>query len=326
MVEEAAFTDVEGIRVGHAQDFDALTGCTVVLCEEGATGGVDVRGGAPGTRETDLLHPMNLVDKIHAVLLSGGSAFGLEAAAGVVQYLDERGKGFDALVAKVPLVCGAVLFDLGIGDPKVRPDKTMGYEACRDAAAGHWREGSIGAGTGATVGKAAGMNRAMKGGMGACCLRAGELLVGALVVVNCLGDVVDPATGRVVAGTLTEGGHAFADTEALLCAGGTAKVLPGSNTTLGVVATNWLCTKAQANRIAAMAHDGYARSMRPAHSMFDGDAVFCMATGRVPADTTVVGLLGARAVEHAVLRAVQSAASLGGIKSCEDLDRSAPSR
>ncbi|HHW39945.1 MAG TPA: P1 family peptidase [Syntrophomonadaceae bacterium] len=319
-MKEIEFTDIEGIKVGHAQNTEAATGCTVVLCEEGAAAGVDVRGGAPGTRETDLLNPVNLVEKIHAVILCGGSAFGLDAASGVMQYLEERGIGFDVQVTKVPIVCGAVLFDLAIGDHRVRPDKEMGYQACLNATNRECPEGNVGAGTGATVGKILGMERAMKGGLGACCFQVGELKVGALVAVNCMGDVIEPATGEILAGALSDDGRTFADTEhVMMLEYAKQKNYFGGNTTLGVVATNGTFNKAQMNKVASMAHNGLGRTIRPAHSMVDGDTIFALATGRVEADLNVAGLLAARAVERAVVRAVKQASSLHGFMAYKDL-------
>lgn len=317
---EINFADIEGLKLGQAQDLKAATGCTVILSEAGCTGGVDVRGGAPGTRETDLLHPGNLVEKIHAVLLTGGSAFGLDAASGVMQYLEERSIGFDVKVTKVPIVCGAVLFDLMIGDYKVRPDKKMGYQACLNASGLRPEEGSVGAGTGATVGKFLGMKRAMKSGLGAYAVRAGNLKVGAIVAVNCLGDVIDPATGKIMAGLLNEDLATFSNTEEMMIqAYAGQKNLFSGNTVIGAIATNAKFTKAQANKIASMAHNGYARTIRPAHSMFDGDTIFTMATGYVDADVSVVGLLAARVMEQAIIRAVKKATSLDGFKSYSDL-------
>jgi len=312
---EINITEIEGIKVGHAQDLKAATGCTVITSEAGAVAGVDVRGGAPGTRETDLLNPANLVEKIHAVLLTGGSAFGLDAASGVMQYLEERNVGFDVKVTKVPIVCGAVLFDLMIGDYKVRPDKKMGYQVCLNATDLRPEEGNVGAGTGATVGKIFGMKRAMKSGLGIFCVQAGNLRVGALAAVNCLGDVIDPTSGQILAGALNEDLKTFSHTEEVMIqAYADKKNLFGGNTTIGVIATNAKFTKAQANRIASMAHNGYGRTIRPAHSMFDGDTIFTMATGQVDADVSVVGLLSARVMEQAVIRAVKKATSLGGLK------------
>lgn len=317
---EISFTDIEGILVGHQQNYTALTGCTVVICEEGATGGVDIRGGAPGTRETDLLNPMNLVEKLHAVLLAGGSAFGLDAAAGVMGYLEEKKIGFDVGVTTVPIVAGAVLFDLAIGDYRIRPDKKMGYEACENATNKPSPEGNVGAGTGATIGKFLGMSQAMKGGLGTYCLQAGDLKVGAIVAVNCLGDIIDPKTGKILAGALTSDGKSFVNTEEIMAQQLTQKKnLFSGNTTIGVVVTNAKLTKAQANKIASMAHNGYARSIRPAHTLVDGDTIFTMATNKVEADVNVVGLLGAKVMEEAVLRGVKKASSLAGIKAYKDL-------
>ncbi len=319
-MQQIVFTDIDGIKVGHAQDQDAATGCTVVICERGATAGVDIRGGAPGTRETDLLDPVNLVEKIHAVVLAGGSAFGLDAAAGVMQYLEERNIGFDVGVTRVPIVCGAVLFDLTIGDHRIRPDKAMGYRACCRATGAACPEGSIGAGTGATVGKITGMRRAMKSGLGCHAVRVGALQVGALVAVNCLGDVIDPETGKPLAGLLNEDLSGLSETEeAMLAAGFQKRDRFAGNTTIGIVATNAGLTKSQAAKLASMAQDGYARSMRPAHSMFDGDTLFTMATGHVEADLSVLGLLSARVTERAVCSAVTKATSLCGYPCSADI-------
>jgi len=313
------FVDIEGIKVGHAQNLEAATGCTVLISEEGATVGVDVRGGAPGTRETDLLNPVNLVEKAHAILLAGGSAFGLDAAAGVMKYLEENGIGFDVLVTRVPIVCGAVLFDLTIGDHRVRPDKEMGYKACMNAGAGG-SQGCLGAGTGATVGKILGMSRAMKSGLGCYALQVESLQVGALVAVNCLGDVVDPLTGKRLAGPLNEDMQTLDDTEEIMIRSCfDRKSLFNRNTTIGVVATNAAFTKAQATKLASMAQNGYARTMRPAHSMYDGDTIFAMSTGNIAADLSVVGLLAARVMERAVIAAVENATSLCGLRSRADL-------
>ncbi|MCG8618113.1 MAG: P1 family peptidase [Desulfobacterales bacterium] len=310
------FMEIPGIKVGHAQDEVACTGCTVILSEQGATMGVDVRGGAPGTRETDLLDPVNLVEKGHGVLLAGGSAFGLDAAAGVMSWLEGRGVGFDVQVTRVPIVCGAALFDLTIGDHRVRPDRAMGILACDNASGETCPQGSVGAGTGATVGKILGMDTAMKGGIGHGAFRAGELMVGALVVVNCLGDVVDPDTGEQLAGPLdADKKRLFSTEEIMVRAYAEKKNLFSGNTTLGLVATNASLTKAQATKVSAMAQNGYARTMRPAHTMFDGDTIFTMATGGVGADLSVVGLMAAHAVERAVISAVKHANSLAGVKS-----------
>lgn len=319
-MRQITFTEIGGIRVGHAQDLEAATGCTVIISEKGATVGVDVRGGAPGTRETDLLNPCNLVERVHAILLAGGSAFGLDAAAGVMQYLEERDVGFDVDVTRVPIVSGAVLFDLTIGNHRIRPDKAMGYQACLNAASTECKEGTIGAGTGATVGKILGIGRAMKSGLGCYALQTEDLKVGALVIVNCLGDVVDPLSGERLAGPLNDDMQTLADTEEIMISSLSGKSnLFGGNTTIGVVATNVALTKAQATKLASMAQNGYARTMRPAHSMYDGDTIFAMSTGSFKADLSVVGLLAARAMERAVITAIKNAESLCGFKCYADL-------
>ena len=320
MMRQIKFIEIGGIRVGHAQDLKAATGCTVILSEEGATVGVEVRGGAPGTRETDLLNPVNLVQKVHAIILAGGSAFGLDAAAGVMQYLEERNVGFDVQVTKVPIVCGAVLFDLTVGDYRIRPDKAMGYQACLNVSSTECKQGTIGAGTGATVGKILGMGRAMKSGLGCYALEAEGLKVGALVAVNCLGDVVDPLSGKRLAGPLNEDMQTLADTEEIMINSYSDKRnLFTGNTTIGVVVTNATFTKAQATKLASMAQNGYARTMRPAHSMYDGDTIFAMSTGCFQADLSVVGLLAARVIERAVIASVKNAESLCGLKCYTDL-------
>lgn len=319
-VENMKIAEIEGIKIGHAQDIKAATGCTVILCEKGGCGGVDVRGGSPGTRETDLLNPMNLIDKVHGILLTGGSAFGLDASAGVMNYLEEQNSGFDVVVTKVPIVVGAVLFDLHIGDFHIRPGKEMGYRACMDASTHESREGNVGAGTGATVGKYLGMGQAMKGGLGTCCFRAGELEVGAIVAVNCLGDVIDPATGKIIAGTLNDDGLTFADTESLIINMYDYKPkTPGENTTIGAIITNARLSKWEANKVAAMAQNGIGRTIRPAHTLYDGDTIFTLATGKVDADLSAVGLLAVRTVENSIVQAVRSATALCGIKSISAL-------
>ncbi|QVL35903.1 P1 family peptidase [Aminirod propionatiphilus] len=310
---------MKGFRIGHGQDRAAATGVTVVLCEEGASAGVDVRGGAPATRETDLLAPVNLVKKIHAVFLAGGSAFGLDAASGIMTYLEERGVGFDVAVTTVPIVCGAALFDLTVGDGRVRPDRFMGYQACLDAVEEEPARGSVGAGTGASVGKFLGMERAMKSGIGWSLQKEGELEVAALVAVNCLGDVFDPERGCLVAG-LRDGQGRQGDTEReMIAAWREKRDLFGGNTTLGVVLTNGAFTKAQMGKLASMAHDGYGRTLRPAHSMVDGDTIFALSRPVVEADLSVVGILAVRAVERAVVDAVVQASSLAGLPAPRDL-------
>jgi L-aminopeptidase/D-esterase-like protein len=301
-----ALTDVRGIEVGHAQDEEALTGCTVILCREGAVAGVDVRGGAPGTRETDLLDPINLVQKVHAIVLAGGSAFGLEAATGVMRYLEEQEIGFDTGAAKVPIVPSAILYDLDIGHASVRPDSAMGYLAASRASSAPPTEGNIGAGTGASVGKMRGMKYAMKSGVGTWSVNINGVIVAALVAVNAIGDVIDPQTGTKIAGLRSGSTLEWMKK-------GQARAASQSNTVIGVVATNARLTKAEATKVAQMAQDGLARSIRPAHTMFDGDTIFALATGERQADVSMVGAFAAEAMAEAVVRAVKLAKSAGGL-------------
>jgi len=270
-MREISVYDIEGFKIGHEEDLAAATGCSVIICEKGAIAGVDVRGGAPGTRETDLLDPVNLVQKIHSVVLAGGSAFGLDASSGVMKYLEERGIGFDVGVTNVPIVSSAVLFDLGIGSSKLRPDKAMGYRACLKSEDNiKYKDGNIGAGTGATIGKIAGPAYSMKGGLGTFALQVGDLKIGSLVAVNCLGDVYD--NGKIVGGSLSDDKGSFIDTEKIMIEKyDKSKNLFSGNTTIGVVITNAKLNKAEAKKIASMAHNGYGRAIRPAHTMFDGD-------------------------------------------------------
>lgn len=322
-----SITDIPGIRVGHSQDEVALTGCTVILCEGGAVGGVDQRGGAPGTRETDALHPIHLVNVVHGVVLSGGSAFGLDSASGVVRYLEERGVGFDVRVAKVPIVPAAILFDLGIGQADVRPGPEMGYQACLNASTDPPAEGNVGAGAGATVGKILGMQHAMKSGIGSASLAiGGGIYVGAIAAVNVFGDVIDPTTGEIVAGVrlvhtgpLKIGkGPYFADTLEVMRSL-TGRTVLGfashEHTAIGAVVTNAKLTKEQTNKVAQMAHDGLARTVRPAHTMLDGDIIFALATGERRADVNIVGAFAAQVFAQAVLRAVWAAKPVAGLPS-----------
>jgi len=319
-MKEIPFTDIEGLQVGHAQNLEGPTGVTVIIAKAGAVVGVDVRGGAPGTRETDLLNPVNLVQQAHGVFLAGGSAFGLDAAAGIMQYLEEREIGFDVQVTRVPVVCGAVLFDLVLGNHRIRPDKKMGYEACINGESNNSVQGNVGAGAGASVGKIYGMDRAMKSGLGSYALKEKELKVGALVAVNCLGHVIDPETGEKLAGPLSKDRNSVEDTEAIMLdAFSNKKNLFSGNTTIGVIATNGRFTKTEATKLASMAQNGYARTIRPAHTMYDGDTVFAMSTGDIQADLSVVGFLAARAMEQAVIAAVKNAGALCGLLSYGDL-------
>jgi L-aminopeptidase/D-esterase-like protein len=324
--ERGGLTAVDGIRVGSHTLSTRPTGCTVILAEGGAIASVDVRGAAPATRETDLLDPVNTVEKVHAVVLSGGSAFGLDTASGVMRYLEERGVGFAVGPLRVPIVPGAALFDLMVGDGKIRPDAACGYEAARAASTERPAEGSVGAGAGATVGKLLGSDRAMKGGLGTVEIRQGDLVVAALIAVNAVGDVVDPATGRVIAGARAEDGKTLIDARKLLRSGGVAEARPGANTTIGVIATNASLTKAEAKRVAQVAHDGLARSIAPAHTPADGDTLFVLATGAVVGQSLLaVGELAAQAVAEAVVRAVQQATGIEGYPAVRDLESRTPS-
>jgi L-aminopeptidase/D-esterase-like protein len=331
MKRNNAITDVPGIEVGQAQDEEALTGCTVILCRKGAVGGVDVRGGAPGTRETDLLNPINLVEKVHAVVLSGGSAFGLDAASGVMKYLAEQKIGFRFGASKVPIVPTAILSDLGAQKGGPYPDAAMGYKAVSQATVGPVAEGNVGAGMGATVGKILGMAGAMKSGLGTASLEiGGGVIVGAIAAVNPFGDVIDPSTGQIIAGArpakvgpLKLGGEGkFANTMKVMRTqtGRTIMRLANlSNTVIGVVATNARFDKAQATKVAQMAQDGVARAIRPAHSMVDGDTIFALATGIRKADVSIVGAYAAEVLSQAILRAVQAAKLAAGLPAAVDM-------
>jgi L-aminopeptidase/D-esterase-like protein len=311
-------TRVDGIRVGHHTDRTGITGSTVVLCPPGTSGSCDVKGGAPGTRETDAIRPGTITPEVHGVVLSGGSAFGLAAADGVVRFLEEKGIGLDVGVARIPLVSAAVLFDVVFGDPTVRPDAQMGYKAASSAASGDFAQGSAGAGAGATVGKVLGPDHAMKGGLGSASVRLeGDLVVGALAAVNAFGEVRDPWTRKVIAGPRLEDGSL----------GDTVELLPevadrlrwGESTTLGIVATNARLTKPQANKVAQMGHDGLARAIYPVHTTVDGDIVFAAGTGEVEAAPDIVGAWGARVIEEAIVRAVLAAEGSNGIPAARDL-------
>ena len=321
-MKEINIADIEGIKIGHAQDRIGATGCTVLISEEGASAGVDVRGGAPGTRETDLLNPVQMIQKVNAVVLSGGSAFGLDASAGVMEYLEERNIGYDVTVTKVPIVCQAVIFDLICGDMKSRPDKEMGLKACINSESYNENvNGNIGAGTGAVVGKFKGPQYAMKGGLGMYAVQVGDLKIGAVVSVNCLGDVINYENGEIIAGALNEDMKTFANTEKMMIEMyDNKKDVFNGNTTIGVIVTNADLTKAEANKVASMTHNAYGRTMRPAHTMFDGDTIFTMATGKVKCDVNVVGLLATKVMEEAIMRAIKSANSEYGFISYKELN------
>ena len=315
--------DVKGLKVGQVEDEKALTGCTVVICEKGATCGVDVRGSAPGTRETDLLDPINSVEKVHAVVLSGGSAFGLESTCGVSQYLEENNIGFDVGVCKVPIVTGAVLFDLAVGNHKIRPNKEMGYKACLNASETELKQGNYGAGCGSTVGKVKGAEFAMKGGIGSYSIKLDNgIVVSALIAVNAFGDVYED--GNVIAGVLNDEKNRLLNTYDIMKQGVMKGGFSIDNTTIGIIATNAKLTKAQCKKISQMAHDGYAKAIFPIHTPHDGDTIFTMATGEieVEADLTLLGCLATEAVEKSIINAVKSAKSIQNIVSYKELQES----
>lgn len=325
--DAGSLTDVEGLKVGHWTETRRPTGCTVILCEKGATAGVDVRGGAPGTRETDLLRPINSVQQIYGLSLSGGSAFGLDTASGVMKYLDEKGIGYRVgPTMVVPIVPAAILFDLGVGDWKIRPTAESGYEACKAATGDKVQEGNVGAGAGATIGKMFGPKFSMKAGVGTASIKVGNtgIVVAALVAVNAVGDIYDQRTGQIVAGARSEDGKGFRDTMAAI-RGGYSVVVPeqGTNTTIGVVATNAKLTKDEATKVAQMAHDGYGRGINPTHTPFDGDTIFCMATGTSSARvmTGAIGALAADVMATAIMRSATQCEGIAGYPAWRDLKK-----
>ncbi|MCI0337813.1 MAG: P1 family peptidase [Acidobacteria bacterium] len=324
--DRSAITDVAGIKVGQFTDSRKPTGCTVILAEEGAVAGVDVRGAAPGTRETDLLNPVNSVQQVHAIVLSGGSAFGLDTATGVMRCLEDQGIGFQLGAVRVPIVPSAIIFDLGFGDPKIRPDSEAGYKACKAASGAVPAEGNVGAGAGATVGKLFGIKRAMKGGLGTASIKLGDgksvLTVGAIVAVNAVGDVFDPKTGKIIAGALTADGKALLGSmNAIIRGEPLPQSLGGMASTIGVVATDLKLDKVQATKVAQMAHDGLARTINPIHTAYDGDTIFALATGKSSrqVNVTLIGALAAEAMAQAVVRAVRAAKGIEGLPSIADL-------
>jgi L-aminopeptidase/D-esterase-like protein len=316
-------TAVPGVKVGHHTLSERPTGCTVILLPADSLGSVDVRGGAPGTKETDLLDPVNNVQVVHAVVLSGGSAFGLDSATGVMKYLEEQGIGYGAF--KVPIVPAAILFDLPFGNrPKVRPGPDCGYQAAKSASDGPVAEGNVGAGAGATIGKMGGPGRSMKGGVGSSAIvMPNGLVVAALVAVNAVGDVIDPSNGQVVAGVRTPDGKALADARKLLRTGNPERPRAGENTTIGIIVTNAKLTKAQALKVSQMAHDGYARAISPVHTPGDGDTIFAMATGSFAGDPnlSLVGALAADAMADAIVRAATQATTSEGVPAARDLKK-----
>jgi L-aminopeptidase/D-esterase-like protein len=323
-VKEISIQDIEGFKIGQVQNDEAVTGCTVIICESGAVCGVDVRGGSPGTRDTDALNPVNNREKVHAVVISGGSSFGLDAAGGVMKFLEEQKIGRDVQVTVVPNVCAAVIFDLKLGRYDIRPDEKMGYAACENAFSGQaWRSGNYGAGTGATIGKICGVGRAMKGGIGAFAFQHGDLRVGAVVAVNCVGDVFDSRAFRILAGARSADGKSFVDSEVVfLEKHNKMKDLFSGNTVVGCIITNAGLTKAQAAKLASHGHNGIARAVRPAHTIFDGDTVFSMCLGEIETTLDAAGILASKAVEYAIVDAVKNADTIGNLISLKDLEQS----
>ena len=319
MLKQIQITEIENIRIGHAQDMEHATGCTVIICENGAPAGVDVRGGGPASRETELLRPVADCTGIHALLLSGGSAFGLDAAGGVMEYLEERNIGFDVGVTKVPLVCESCLFDLNVASHRVRPDKKMGYEACIQSEQNQPAMGNVGAGTGASVGKLGGIQTAMKSGLGMYAVQLGDLKIGAIVAVNALGDVYDYETGKRLAGMRTKDGKDWADSEQVLYTlYNQKKNLFHQNTTIGTIVTNAKFDKTHMNKIAAMAQNGYARSIRPVHTTADGDSIYALSVGEIEADLNVTGTLAAQDMAEALKNAVLEAKPAYGLPAAQN--------
>lgn len=321
-MKEIKIQDIEGFKLGHASNSDATTGCTVLIYEDGASAGVAVRGGAPGTRETDLLNPSEMIDKIHAVVLAGGSAFGLDASSGVMDYLEKKNVGFDVGVTKVPIVCSAVLFDLAYGDAHCRPDKSMGLEACKNAEC--YKDninGSIGCGTGATIGKFFGTDFSMKGGFGSYAIQIEDLKIGAIVGVNALGDIKDPSTNEIIAGAINKD-NTFINTEnAILNSSPKYFSSFKGNTTIAVIVSNANLTKAENQKIASMAHNAFARTISPAHTMLDGDTIFSISNGVNKFDTSIVGIAATKVLEIAVVQAIKSAKCNQGLKTYNDLNK-----
>lgn len=325
-MKQIKINEIENIKIGNAENKEAGTGCTVIICEKGAVTGLDVRGGGPASRESELLKPTAASGFINAILLSGGSAFGLDAAGGVMEYLEEKNVGFDVGITKVPLVAQSCIFDLTVGDMKVRPDKSMAYQACVNAEKNNPTMGNAGAGTGATVGKLGGMATAMKGGLGSYAVQIGDLKVGAIVAVNACGDIYDYDTHEIIAGLLTPDLKNFANTEqviynmceaAMATAGNGLENKEMQNTTIGVIITNGKFTKAQMNKIATMAHNGYARTINPVHTSMDGDSIYAMSVGEVTADMDMVGTLAANVMGHAVCDAIRKAEDAYGVMSAK---------
>ncbi len=319
-MKEIKLTDIKGVKVGQYENQEAATGCSVIIVENGATAGVDVRGGGPATRETDLLNPINMVQQIHAVMLSGGSAFGLDAASGAMQYLEEHGVGFDMSVARVPIVCGASLFDLSVGNPHIRPDKEMGYKACQDSENDLIKEGNYGAGCGASVGKLLGFEHAMKGGIGTYGLQVGNVQVAGIVAVNACGNVIDYQTQEILAGVNIDK-KCVSASQIILDQMDQLRKLPDGNTTIACLVTNVKLTKAQCTKIAGISHNGYAKSIDPVHTMSDGDTIFVLSTNEVDGMVDAVGILAVEVISKCIQRAIKKAKSGYGLLAYQDLKK-----
>lgn len=319
-MKEIKLTDIKGVKVGQYENQEAATGCSVVIVENGATAGVDVRGGGPATRETDLLNPINMVQQIHAVMLSGGSAFGLDAASGAMQYLEEHGVGFDMSVARVPIVCGASLFDLSVGNSHIRPDKEMGYKACQDSENDLIKEGNYGAGCGASVGKLLGFEHAMKGGIGTYGVQVGNVQVAGIVAVNACGNVIDYQTQEILAGVNIDK-KCVSASQIILDQMDQLRKLPDGNTTIGCIVTNVKLTKVQCTKIAGISHNGYAKSIDPVHTMSDGDTIFVLSTNEVDGMVDAVGILAVEVISKCIQRAIKKAKSGYGLLAYQDLKK-----
>ena len=312
-------TDVEGLKVGHEQSEEGMTGCTVIICDEGATGGVDVRGSAPGTRETDLFKPDKMVDEVHGIVLSGGSAFGLDASSGVMKYLQEENIGLDVGVMKVPIVSSAVIFDLNIGDYKIRPNLDMGYLAAKTATKNENRQGNVGCGMGASVGKILGPENAMKSGLGSATVKIGDLVVSAIVAVNSFGDIYDYRNNKQMAGVYDYENDKLLNTIDIMKNSVKELSFKPTNTTIGVIGTNAILTKSEANKIAEMAHNGFARSINPIHTMMDGDTIFTMATNKIKSDVNLIGTIAAEVMSKAISNGIFFAERSHGLKAYKDI-------
>ena len=312
-MKEISICDIEGFRIGQTENAEAGTGCTVIISENGCAAGVDIRGGGPASRECELLRPFSVAQVIHALVLGGGSTFGLDASGGVLDYLEEKGIGYDMGITHIPQVCQSDIFDLTVGDLKVRPDHDMGYQACINSEKGNYKDGNYGAGCGATVGKWLGMDYCMKTGIGSAAVSLGDVKLGAIVVVNAIGDIFDPDSGEMIAGLLSEDKKSFRNTEQAMY--DAAKIKPADfagNTTIGAILTNAALDKIQLSKIASMAHNGYARCIRPVHTSMDGDTIYALSNGSVNADMDLIGTLAARVMSMAIVKAVKSAESAFG--------------